>query len=148
MNVSDFLDAPLQWEMLKCNAIDMLVPNMRQPVRTLVQLLNDPKVNDSGHDWGVFETWRNPIRQAYLLKEGTTKTLFSAHNVGMAVDIVPKSRTTGHFFWEDDGHGVLAQWQDLDKFATAQPMLRKPIAWDRPHVEHRDWPRVRGYLAR
>ncbi len=144
MNAADFLDAALPWESIKCNAVDMLVPNMRGPVRNLLALLNSAP--SAKHAWGVFETWRNPIRQAYLVKEGRSKTILSAHNYGMAADIVPMCRDTGHYFWKVSDRGVPAQWDLLDQLTNAQYMLRKPIAWDRPHVQHRDWDTVRKLI--
>jgi len=142
MKIGDWLDAPMGWEQVKCNAIDMLTPSMREPIRQVLQAINKTTLT---HKWAVFETWRNPIRQEYLVKEGRSKTIISAHGYGMACDIVPIDNE-GQWFWERSDAGHEAQWGILDNAVNRIHGLRKPIAWDRPHIEHMNWPQVRALL--
>lgn len=142
IDVKTLLDEDDALELTRFNDINLLVPVLQSPVRALWQLLNTPQYAPT-HNWGVFETWRSGTRQLKLLAAGTTKTSLSAHNMGLAVDFVPVCRSTGHWFWERSDAGVEARWDLLDSAVATMPILSKPIAWDRPHVEHRNWNAIR-----
>lgn len=85
----------------------------------------------------VFETYRTPMRQAYLLTKGTTKAkpFHSAHGFGFAVDLVP--RVNGKWTW-DVPRG---EWEYLRQIAESCGAL-VPLTWDKCHVEHPDWPEI------
>lgn len=79
----------------------------------------------------VFETYRTPMRQAWLKK--TTRATKadawqSTHQLGLAADFVPF--VDGKWSWSDD-----EDWHFLDCAAAACGLVR-PIRWDRPHIEH------------
>lgn len=93
-----------------------------------------------------FETWRSPIRQLELLREGKTKAApwQSAHQYGMAVDFVPfrygEVGRAGTWTWDVEA-GV---WDHLRKRAH-ELGLACELDWDRCHVEHpefREWLRL------
>jgi hypothetical protein len=85
-----------------------------------------------------FETFRDPARQLDLLEQGTTKAgaFESPHQFGLAVDFVPY--IDGNWTWQAPPE----LWDELAHHATVCGLLT-PIAWDRPHVEHPVWGRVR-----
>lgn len=91
-------------------------------------------------DFGVFETYRHPLRQLYLLENDVTKAgLYkSAHQFGMAVDFVPhrKTATGTHWSWEQS-----EDWDFLKKSA-AHFGLSVPIPWDRCHVQSSNWSEI------
>ena len=63
------------------------------------------QMQESGHDAKIFEHFRTPERQAELLKQGATKAgpWDSAHQIGLAVDIIDAKRGWPPFddpFWE------------------------------------------------
>lgn len=102
-----------------------------------------------------FEGYRPPERQLAVFQAGTSKArpFQSAHQYGLAVDFVPFipktnlardtnfDRVSGNWSW-DDNH----PWAFLDRVVERNGLLR-PIEWDRPHVEHPLWHRVKGYLV-
>lgn len=88
-----------------------------------------------------FEIFRAPDRQAECLRKGTTKVgaWGSAHQYGLAVDYVPY--VCGKWSWQASTEA----WDFLRKSAEARG-LRCVIAWDRPHVEHPAFDRLREAL--
>lgn len=78
----------------------------------------------------VFETYRSPERQAYLLRRGDSKSgpWQSAHQYGLAADIVPQ--VNGRWTW-DVGND---RWTLLATYAIRHS-LRVPINWDKAHVQ-------------
>lgn len=89
----------------------------------------------------LFEGFRDPRRQDYLFKKGTTKARAwqSAHNYGLAVDIVPFEGTTDRGFWR---WGIpRGDWEYLHTIARNHGFLT-PINWDLAHLEHPIWSSV------
>lgn len=94
----------------------------------------------------LFEGFRLPERQAYLLGKGVSKSgpWHSAHNYGLAADFVP---------WVNDGDAAILKltvgwsWDDRHDYdflkqAAELHDLDVPISWDKVHVQSRIWPRV------
>lgn len=109
------------------------------------QALADDLVH--GHRLGMtptlfrpFELYRSIERQRELLKKGTTKAppWSSAHQFGLAVDFVKYNG--GRWSWAD------ADWDFLRKCAHARGLIND-LPWDRPHVQHPLFDRVRVVLA-
>jgi len=93
----------------------------------------------------AYEGFRHPMRQYYLLKEtSSTKAgpWESAHQYGLAVDFAvwaEKPDGSGGFWgWPDD-----APWGKLKDLARSFN-LDVPIAWDRGHVEHPLFRKIRA----
>lgn len=90
----------------------------------------------------IFETFRSPARQDYLLSRKTTKAgkWQSAHQFGLAVDFVPyltqwEAAAVGGkagWFWPDIGDEC---WEFLGNEAQKFGLSR-PYRWDGSHVEH------------
>lgn len=103
-----------------------------------------------------FEGYRSPQRQNELLKKGTTKAraFESAHQYGLAVDFVPfivraipresltSATTQGTWSWDIP----TTEWDEFDRVVMKHDLFR-PIAWDRPHVEHRLWRLMRPSMT-
>lgn len=98
----------------------------------------------------IFETFRSPLRQAQLLAEGRSKArpFESAHSMGLAADFVP-------FLTQAEGAAIGAKpgwnWSEVHDWAflkrSAEAFnLKVPIAWDKVHVEHPDWPKIADEL--
>jgi peptidoglycan L-alanyl-D-glutamate endopeptidase CwlK len=87
----------------------------------------------------LFEGYRHPTDQLVMLARGTSKAgpMESAHQFGLAADFVPF--IDGNWRWDVEPE----VWDQLDREAKAFGLLR-PIAWDRAHVEHPAWKRVRN----
>ncbi len=88
----------------------------------------------------VFESYRGPVEQEAAFSRGASKAraFESAHQFGLAVDFVPWDGTK--FIWPS---AVDREWQSLDRLSALHGLLTT-IRWDRPHVEHRAWARVRA----
>ncbi len=88
----------------------------------------------------LFETYRTPDEQEKAFARGTSKAraFESAHQFGLAADFVPWDGK--QFHWPDRDH---PEWRSLAAEASRLG-LSVPIGWDRPHVEHRSWARVRA----
>lgn len=86
-----------------------------------------------------FETYRSPSRQDFLAKRGSSRAgaYRSAHQVGLAVDFVPYDEKRG-WFWDCE----VMYWSTL-KGVARRHGLDAPITWDKCHVEHPLWRRVR-----
>ena len=97
----------------------------------------------------IFETFREPRRQAHLLKKGVTKAgaFQSPHQFGLAVDFVPYlSPKDAVELGLRKGERVLPGWNwdashDYGFLATSAKLfnLTVPIAWGPCHVEHPLW---------
>jgi hypothetical protein len=87
----------------------------------------------------LFETYRDPAAQEAAFTAGTSKAraFQSAHQFGLAADFVPY----GPKGWEWP-HADAEEWNFLRR-AAREFGLNNGIHWDRPHVEHPMWPRVR-----
>ena len=121
---------------------DSLHPIARGP---FIALANDLHFRWSTGLLGVwfrpFELVRSPERQLAVFKDGKSKARpwESAHQYGLAVDFVPFVR--GKFSWAVSSK----DWDDLRNAAHARGLLND-IAWDRAHVEHPAFARVREAL--
>lgn len=98
--------------------------------------------------FGVFETYRSPIRQVYLLEQRMSKAsaFQSAHQYGLAVDYVP-------FEYIKVGKETKRQWSWDPKhdYGFLREIARKygcdiPIDWDLCHCEHPLWWHVKDEL--
>lgn len=91
----------------------------------------------------LFEGYRSPERQMHLFTvEKTTKARpwQSAHQYGLAVDYAIRVKNqdgTVYWSWADN-----APWELLKSLA-AEVGLDVPIAWDRGHVEHPAFARLK-----
>lgn len=85
----------------------------------------------------IFETYRTPERQdeVYKAKNSQVRAWGSAHQLGLAVDFAVRHGTV----WSWDDH---ADWNYLKQAAIFHG-LDIPIAWDKGHVQHRDWSLIR-----
>ena len=97
----------------------------------------------------VFETYRDPARQADLFAKGTTKAraFASAHQLGLACDFVPYltaeeaaelSNRIGERVWPGWNWHSSNDYRFLKTQALAVGLV-VPIAWDPCHVEHPNW---------
>lgn len=103
----------------------------------------------------VFETYRDPIRQAQLRKNGASKAgpFQSAHQFGLAVDFVPYltseeaialgtligERINPGWSWHSS-HDYKFLLDSARKFNLAMPVF----AWDKCHVEHPNFGKLRA----
>jgi len=90
--------------------------------------------------WKIFEGWRHPYRQNYLLlTKKTTRVgpFFSAHQFGLAVDFAGYIEQSKTFTWAIKSH----EW-GLLKQEAQRAGLQVPITWDPGHVQHPLWPMV------
>lgn len=104
--------------------------------------------------FNIFETFRDPIRQADLLKKGASKAgpFQSAHQFGLAVDFVPfLSGDEALALGERIGERVLPgwswhsshDWQFLLNIARKHKLAMPVFAWDKCHVEHPNFSKLR-----
>lgn len=89
----------------------------------------------------LFEGYRSPQDQSVMLARGTSKAgpMESAHQFGLAADFVPF--IDGNWRWDVEPE----VWEALDREAAAFGLLR-PLEWDRAHVQHPAWAKVRRAL--
>ena len=128
--------------MINNHARDTDIRSLHPKVQSVFHDLAEALV--SGYEAGltqtrfqIFETFRTPSRQNYLLTKGTTKARGwqSPHQFGFAVDFVPVSF---------DPDGVIFSWSAehdynfLGKLALEHGLTR-PISWDKCHIEHPLW---------
>lgn len=101
----------------------------------------------------IFETYRDPMRQADLLRKGVSKasSFQSPHQFGLAVDFVPYlSADEAIALSATKGERVLPGWSwdpshDYAYLAASASKfeLTVPITWDPCHVEHPQWRKFR-----
>lgn len=109
--------------------------------RLLDELIAAKQTGATEAEFKLFEGFRSPLRQDHLRKRGTSKAAAwqSAHQYGLAVDVVPYVK--GQPTW------VLANIgpHDLEYFdaAVKRAGLLRPILWDPYHVEHPLWNEIR-----
>lgn len=136
----------------------LLHPVFRPIVDTLMQELR------RGHEtratqtrFELFETFRRPERQRDLITKGVSKAgaFQSAHQFGLAVDIVPYidpdtaaeiSKATGERHWPGWSWWTGHDWDYLSD--TANRLGLRTISWDRPHVEYPHWRSIRDQIAK
>lgn len=122
---------------------------MRACVRLHDYLIDAHETGRTKTRFEIFETYRDPIRQADLLKKGVSKAgpFESAHQLGLACDFVPYlSPEEALALGERKGERVLPGWNwdpshDYSFLATAAELfkLSRPITWDPCHIEHPNW---------
>lgn len=121
----------------RINSLEALHPKARIAFSNLAEDLRLAyKTGRTEFGFEPFETFRSPLRQEYVFKQGASKARAwqSAHNYGLAVDFVPfygKNRQHG-WFWPDNNN---ACWTFLRNRAHLFG-LTVPIAWDLGHVQH------------
>ena len=129
----------------------LLHPKLVGPCKALNQYLVDTyKAGVTKTRFELFETFRSPIRQQYMLEKGSSKAgpFQSAHCVGLAVDFVPYLNQaeaaalglTPGWSWDN-----VHDWKHL-RDAANRFGLDVPIQWDLAHVEHPLWDRVKKTL--
>jgi hypothetical protein len=137
-------------------SIDSLHPKMIGPIRRLQAYLHDAyHTHRTQLCFEIYESFRTPHRQYYLLQKGGGSTEAgpweSDHQYGLAVDFVPFLGTeeakalgvaTG-FHWPPAEDAI---WIFL-KEAALKFGLECPIVWDKPHVRHPLALRVRKVLG-
>lgn len=97
----------------------------------------------------IFETYRDPIRQADLMRKKVSKAgpFESAHQLGLASDFVPYlSVEEAAALSEKTGERHVPGWNwhssnDYAFLAQAAKLCgaHVPISWDPCHVEHLNW---------
>lgn len=131
-------------------SIESLHPKMIGAARRLAAYLFDSyQTHRSQFSLEVYESFRTPHRQAYLITKATTKAgpWESAHQYGLALDFVPflnteEGRALGvapGWYWPPAEDPI---WVFLGE-AAAKFGLERPISWDKPHVQHPLFNKVR-----
>jgi len=95
----------------------------------------------------LFEGYRSPERQNELFEQHPkvtkAKAWQSSHQYGLAVDYV---------WWNPEGGwdwGDNVPWDMLDAVVRgSKGVLRRPITWDRPHIEHAAWELIKLNIPR
>ena len=134
--------------------ITLLNPKFRRACEALHEYIID--AHETGRTktrFEIFETYRDPRRQADLLKKKVTKAgaFQSPHQFGLACDFVPYlSASEAEELSMRTGERVFPGWNwhsshDYRFLATAAQKfkLTVPISWDPCHVEHPDWKKFR-----
>lgn len=93
----------------------------------------------------IFESYRDPDKQAAAYSRGTSKAKpwQSPHQFGLACDFVPFDPQENRWYWPEADNPV---WNQLDEAVKLWPCLVRPIAWDRPHVQYKNWDKIRAAL--
>lgn len=89
--------------------------------------------------WRVFELYRHPDRQDYLLHQGTTKAgaWHSAHQFGLAADFAVWTPAET-WSWPDQ-----TTYSELHALGRSHGMTF-PIQWDPGHCESPHWPSLKN----
>lgn len=106
--------------------------------------ITDP---DREYDCSVFDGVRTQKEQDFYLAKGTSKTSFSRHQLGQAVDLVPY--INGRVRWDSEDTAmqakITASFDEnirlMDKHARALGITLKRFKWDKPHhqIENSDY---------
>ena len=92
-----------------------------------------------------FEGLRGPVKQEELFRKRPPVTQVGAwkspHQYGLAVDFVPYNVVSAKWSWE-----APVDWFVLKRLAETHG-LRNTISWDKPHVEHPFWDRIRALMT-
>lgn len=137
--------------------ISLLHPKFARRAKRLAEYLIDAhETRRTQTRFEIFETFRDPVRQADLLAKRVTKAgaFQSPHQFGVAVDFVPYlSPEEALALGEKIGERVLPGWNwhpshDYRFLSTAAEAfkLSVPISWDPCHVEHPSFRRMRQTL--
>ena len=139
--------------------ISFLNPKFGRAVRRLHEYLIDSyETGRTKTRFEIFETFRDPKRQADLIKRKVSKAgpWQSAHQFGLAVDLVPylspeEAIALGEYIGERvlpgwswwSGHDYVYLADSARKFGLAAP-----IKWDPCHIEHPRFESVRDVWRR
>lgn len=123
-----------------------LHPVCLQAFRKLTEdLERTHKDADTNWRFAPFEGLRSPVKQEELFAKRPPVTHVGAwkspHQYGLAVDFVPYNVVTQKFSWE-----APVDWMILKRIAGIHG-LRNAISWDKPHVEHPFWDRIRALMT-
>lgn len=133
--------------------IQLLNPDFRVAVVNLnKKLIAAYKSGAVKVEFRIFETFRSPIRQIELRRQGVSKAgeWDSSHQYGLAVDFVPYLTKA-----EAAERGVKPGWCWLPAADEAWVVLEAaakeaglvcPIDWDKPHVEDPRFPALRKVI--
>lgn len=123
---------------------DLLHPAMRPLAEKLVGRLYDAHMDGEIKTlFRPFETYRSPFRQNQLYEQGRTiggkivtnaRAWESAHQFGLAMDLVPYGRVGGasayKYYWD----APESDWNFMHRTAKALG-FKDRIPWDSPHIE-------------
>jgi hypothetical protein len=111
---------------MRQSSLELLAPVAKAPFTALAASLERDTL------FRVFETYRSPEHQLQAFARGTTRArpFLSGHQLGLAVDFVPK--INGDWTWPETSDPI---WATLRQRALAFGLMND-ISWDRPHVEH------------
>lgn len=130
--------------------VHLLHPKMIEPIGNLRTALTAQMWTSLGvrYRFEPFEGNRSPARQYDLFARGKVtkaRPWESAHQYGLAVDfaarVVQDDGTMGDWSWNAD-----FPWEQLKREARRHG-LDVPISWDRGHVEHPLFKRLRTVMA-
>lgn len=124
-----------------CRDLSLIHPVARGQVDRLQARLLELHARHECVLFDVFETYRSPERQTFVQRTGNSRARMyeSAHQLGLAVDFVPK--IGGSWSWAVHAR----EWDVLRREATLVGLVCN-LDWDRAHVEHPAWRRVLPYL--
>lgn len=135
-------------------SLALLTSDMQRKVSNLLLLCREGFLaRQTFYIWRPFETYRTPMRQNWLMQEKRTKAppFCSAHQYGLAVDIVPCIAGNKPDFFPEKPvwtWGVEDEEWKFMRDAAISVGLCTPLDWDKPHVEHPDWPMLWDVLER
>lgn len=129
--------------------LEMLHPVMRPNARLLMEdLAGRPWQDGEGRLWlfRVFETYRSPARQDRLHEGGSVtkaRRWQSAHQYGLAMDVVPHSPDPG-----ENGKALGWSWEEFHPWDLLRDRaeafgLYRPIDWDKAHIEDPNFQEIR-----
>lgn len=116
------------------------------------QLLDARRDRQINTHFRVFESYRSPLRQELLYAQGrgepgnivtNARAWQSAHNYGLAIDVVPYytkeeaeslniNGGRAGFFWD---HAPKEEWDFVHNLARSMGFEDR-IPWDSPHIQH------------
>lgn len=127
----------IDWELLhyKCQPGFLIVAN---------RILDAFSNGELSQLYLAFDGYRAPQLQLDMVKRNVSKALpwQSAHNYGMAVDFVGWNPAE-QWNWQPADS---PDWGMIGRIAVNAGMLR-PIAWDKPHVEHPLWTSIKKLVV-
>lgn len=119
-----------------CRRIDLMHPKAISSFSQLSNVMTKLwETKETKHWFRIFETVRDPVRQALCVENGTSTSppWFSAHQYGLAADFAIWGETDLKYMWPDG-----AEWDRL-KIEAEKLGLAVPITWDKGHVVHPLW---------
>ena len=125
---------------VRYNGFDLVHPLAVKAFRSLQsELQGDYVRGDMPFEFRAFETYRTPQRQTLVKEAGYSQACMfrSAHQLGLAIDFVP---WTDAKKWHWD---IEMYWWSILKGKAIKHGLDVPLSWDKAHVEHPLWNRIR-----